>query len=124
MKHRVENVLVSLDHRIQATQAQAETEATKTLTDTTRRGLEAKIAEVTDDFLEGLKTARRKFKTQLEEVKARGAHEFSKYSTIKSGPSSGLAKERVPAQAWCRPLNLRTVLMCCVLMAVQDHGRT
>jgi hypothetical protein len=47
----MEDVLIFLDQRIQGTQA--EKEATKTLPDTMRRELEAKIAEVTDNFLEG-----------------------------------------------------------------------
>jgi hypothetical protein len=53
MKHHVEDVLVSLNHRTQGTQA--EIEATKTLVDTTRQGFKARIAEVTDDFLEDSK---------------------------------------------------------------------
>jgi Trp operon repressor len=64
MKHRV-----SFDHRTQGTQV--ETEATKIIVDTTRRGLEFKRAEVTDDFLQGLEIARREFKTQLAHVEAR-----------------------------------------------------
>jgi BMFP domain-containing protein YqiC len=52
VQHRVEDVLVSLDDRTQGTQA--EVEAKKAVVDTTRRGLESKVAGVTDDILEGL----------------------------------------------------------------------
>jgi hypothetical protein len=72
---------MSLDHRTQGTQAKIE--AAKTLVDTTWRGLEAKIVEVTDDFLEGLETARLEFKMQLAEVEAQDAREFNEYSTTK-----------------------------------------
>jgi hypothetical protein len=51
MKRRVENVQMSLDHRMQGTQA--EIEVTKTLVDTTQRGLEAKVAEVHRLFPQG-----------------------------------------------------------------------
>jgi hypothetical protein len=47
-KHRMEDVLVSLDHRTQ--RAQAEIETTTTLAYITQRGLEDKIAEVTNRF--------------------------------------------------------------------------
>lgn len=50
MKHQVKDILASLDHKTQGTQV--EIEITKPLVDTTWRGLESKIAEVADDFLE------------------------------------------------------------------------
>jgi hypothetical protein len=77
IKYWVEAILVSLDHRTQGTQAKIE--ATKTLTVTMWQGLKAKIAEVTDDFLKTLETARREFKTQLVEVNAWGTGNFSEY---------------------------------------------
>jgi hypothetical protein len=57
-----------VDLRTQGTQS--EIEAMKTLVDTTHRGLKAKIAEVIDDFLKGLKTARHELKTQLSNYSA------------------------------------------------------
>lgn len=49
---------------------QVETQATKTLVQTTRYGQEAKVAEVMDNFLKGLETNLQEFETQLEEVEA------------------------------------------------------
>lgn len=59
MKYPVEAILVSIDHRTQGTQA--------------------KIAEVTDDFLETLETARHEFKRLLVEEEAWGTGKFSEY---------------------------------------------
>jgi hypothetical protein len=53
----VEDVLVSTDNRTQGIQVEIGTR--KALVETTRRELEAKIAEVTDNLLYGLGTARR-----------------------------------------------------------------
>jgi hypothetical protein len=62
----------------------------KTLVDTTQRRLETKIAEVTNELLEGLETARRDyFKTQLAEVEVRSAREFSDKSITKSQAKQG-----------------------------------
>jgi hypothetical protein len=52
-------------HRIQV-----KAKLTRTLAETTWHGLEAKTAEVTDDFTQGLDLTQRKFKTKLKEVKA------------------------------------------------------
>lgn len=65
-----------LDHRIQI-----EIQTTKTVVESTRYVLEAKVAEATDDFLHGLETTGCEFKMQLADVKARGACDFSEYST-------------------------------------------
>jgi hypothetical protein len=54
-----------------------------------RRSLEVKTAEVTDDFLEGLKTARCKFKKQLAEVEVQGARKYSEYSTTEAQAKHG-----------------------------------
>jgi hypothetical protein len=82
----VKDVLVSLNHRTQGTQI--EIEIMKPLVDTMWQGLEAKITEVTDDFLEGLKTARIKFKTQLEQV------EFwaKRWSCHRTGTGAGMVQ--------------------------------
>jgi hypothetical protein len=63
------------DHRIQV-----EAQGTKTLVESTRHVLEAKIAEVRDNFLQGLETTGREFKMQLADVEARGPRDFGEYS--------------------------------------------
>jgi hypothetical protein len=87
MKYRVEAILVSLNHRTQGTQAKIG--ATKTLIDTMRRGLKAKIAEVTDNFLETLETSRREFKMLLVEVEAWGVSKFSEYPVTDAQAKQG-----------------------------------
>jgi hypothetical protein len=57
-------------HRKLGLRIQVERQATKTLVKTMQHGLKAKTAEVTNDFLQGLKTTRREFKTQRAEVEA------------------------------------------------------
>jgi hypothetical protein len=47
------------------------------VTDNFLKGLEAKIGEVTDNFLKGLEFARHELKTHLAEVEAQGVCEFS-----------------------------------------------
>jgi hypothetical protein len=60
IRAKLEDVLMSLNHKTQG--IRAEIEATKTLVGTTWQGLKAKIAEVTDCFVEGLRTASHEFK--------------------------------------------------------------
>jgi BMFP domain-containing protein YqiC len=99
IRHRVEDVLVSVDQqtrglckklneKIEQTQSGLQTamsldhrsqvEAqTRTLVETTWHELEAKIAKVTDDYTQGLDLMRREFETQLKEVEARAARRVS-----------------------------------------------
>jgi hypothetical protein len=50
---------------------QVQTETTKTVADIRRHGLEAKIVEFADDFVQGLDIIWREFETQLNEVEGR-----------------------------------------------------
>jgi hypothetical protein len=67
------------NHRIQV-----ETQASKTLVESTRHGFEPKIEEVRDVIFQGLETSQREIKTQLVEVEIRGAREFNKYSNTEA----------------------------------------
>jgi hypothetical protein len=58
---------------------------------TTRRRLEAKVAEIKDGFLEGLKAARRELKHQLAE--GQDARELGDNLPLKPGPNAGLDTE-------------------------------
>jgi hypothetical protein len=106
MKHRVDDVLVSLDHRTRGTQAEIGT--TKTLVDTAQLGLDAKVVEVTDDFFLGLETGRREFKIPLVEVEARDAHEFSEYSTTETLAECGSYQRTEIGIKWSSILDLKS----------------
>jgi hypothetical protein len=67
----LQGVAISFDDRIQGTDINIQT--TKALVETTQCGLQAKIVEITDDFIQGLDLTWHEFKTQLKEIKARVA---------------------------------------------------
>jgi hypothetical protein len=50
--------------------SQINIQTTKTLVETTQRGLEARVAEVTGNFVQGLDLTQCEFKTQLKKVEA------------------------------------------------------
>jgi hypothetical protein len=125
MTCRVENVLVSLDHRTQG--VQGEIGSTTTLIATTWRGLNAKIAEVTCDFLEELEITTREFKADLEAVEALGAHQSSERANVpplNPGPNAVLSENRDRSRRGAVVCIRRMYLLGCVPAAFRDQGGT